>query len=177
MTFARRVARSRVIRNWPRCTRICVGLSQLAPDRRARAAMSPAAAAGTGLLSTSTHELMSGLSYSPPTGIWTKLRFTPPSQTIQDRGGRLGVAIQSPLPEGQEPALAEAILDSGGGVVLICWKHQHIPALAQAIPTVNATTIPTGWPSDRFDIIWKVALDPRHRMLRVGPSPPTTPGW
>jgi hypothetical protein len=53
------------------------------------------------------------------------------------------------VPEGQEPALAEALLDSGGGVVLICWEHQHIPALARTIPTVNATTIPTGWPSDR----------------------------
>jgi hypothetical protein len=67
--------------------------------------------------------------------------------------------IQSPVPEGQEPALAEAVLGGGGQVVLICWEHQHIPALAQAIPTLDATTIPTKWPGERFDVIWTFVLD------------------
>jgi len=55
-------------------------------------------------------------------------------QTIQALSERLGVSIQSPVPEGQEPALAAAVLASGGEVVLICWEHQHIPALARPSP-------------------------------------------
>ena len=38
--------------------------------------------------------------------------------------------------------------------MLICWEHQHIPALAQALPTVPGTTVPDPWPGDRFDVIW-----------------------
>jgi hypothetical protein len=44
-------------------------------------------------------------------------------------------------------------------VVLVRWEHQHIPALAQAIPTLDATATPTKWPGERFDVIWTFALD------------------
>ena len=98
--------------------------------------------------------------YSPSYGNPDKTQAHREFQTIQGLSGRLGLPIQSPLPEGQEPALAEAILASGGEVVLICWEHHHIPAIAQVIPTVDATTIPTVWPGDRFDVIWTFALEP-----------------
>jgi len=80
-------------------------------------------------------------------------------QTIDGLAGRLGIPIQSPVPEGEEAALAEAVLASGSEVVLICWEHEHIPAIAQRLPTVDATTIPTVWPDDRFDVIWTFELD------------------
>ncbi len=92
-------------------------------------------------------------------------------QTIQGLSERLGVPIQSPVPEGQEPALAAAVLASGGEVVLMCWEHQHIPALAQAVPTLDATTIPSAWPGDRFDVIWTFTLDPATGRYAFGQVP------
>ncbi len=44
------------------------------------------------------------------------------------------------------------------GVVLICWEHHHIPALASSLPAVAGTSIPQTWPDDRFDVIWAFTL-------------------
>ncbi len=63
-------------------------------------------------------------------------------QTIQGLSGRLGVPINSPVAEGQESALARAVVADYTSVVLICWEHQHIPAIATALPTVSGTQIP-----------------------------------
>src|SRR5262249_8414085 len=98
--------------------------------------------------------------YSPSYGDPEKRPAHRTFQTIQGLGGRLGVSIYSPVPEGQEPALAEAVMASGDEVVLICWEHDHIPALARSFPTVDSTSIPTVWPGDRFDVIWTFSLDP-----------------
>ena len=46
------------------------------------------------------------------------------------------------------------------GVVLICWEHQHIPALASSLPAIPGTVIPQQWPGDRFDVIWTFTLVP-----------------
>lgn len=83
---------------------------------------------------------------------------TPHYQTIQALSGRLNVSINSPYAEGQESALADAVVTNDTGVVLICWEHQHIPAIATALPTVSGTQIPPGWPGDRFDLIWSFSL-------------------
>ena len=109
--------------------------------------------------------------YSPSYGAAGKTQAHRTFQTIQGLAGRLGLPIQSPVPEGQEPALIEAILASGGQVVLICWEHHHIPALAQAIPTLDATTVPTAWPGDRFDVIWTFGLDPATGRYAFGQVP------
>jgi len=109
--------------------------------------------------------------YSPSYGKPDKTQAHRTYQTIQGLAGRLGLPIQSPVPEGQEPALAEAILGSGREVVLICWEHRHIPALAQAIPTVDATTVPTKWPGERFDVIWSFALDAAAGCYAFGQVP------
>ena len=49
---------------------------------------------------------------------------------------------------------ADAILAGGGEVVLICWEHHHIPALAEAIPTL-----------DRMPAI---GFQPRHIRFIIG---------
>ena len=66
--------------------------------------------------------------------------------------------INSPFAEGQESALASAVVADYTGVVLICWEHQHIPAIATALPTVSGIQIPAAWPGDRFDVIWSFTL-------------------
>jgi hypothetical protein len=80
--------------------------------------------------------------------------------------GRLGVAIDSPFGEGQEPQLAASVVSSYSGVVLICWEHDHIPALASALPTVPGTAIPKKWPGDRFDVVWTFTLVPGSAPAR-----------
>jgi hypothetical protein len=108
--------------------------------------------------------------YSPAYGDPEKRRAQRTFQTIQGLAGRLGVSVQSPVPEGQELALAAAVVASGDEVVLICWEHDHIPALARSFPTVDAT-IPTVWPDDRFDVIWTFSLDPTTGRYVFGQVP------
>jgi len=81
-------------------------------------------------------------------------------QTIQGLSDRLGLAIASDFAEGSEPELAASVVSSYSGVVLICWEHDHIPAIATSLPTVPGTVIPQPWPGDRFDVIWTFTLVP-----------------
>jgi len=81
-------------------------------------------------------------------------------QTIQGLSDRLGLAIVSDFAEGSEPQLAASVVSSYSGVVLICWEHDHIPAIATSLPTVPGTVIPQPWPGDRFDVIWTFTLVP-----------------
>ena len=81
-------------------------------------------------------------------------------QTIQGLGDRLGLQIASAFAEGQEPQLAASVVSGYSGVVLICWEHDHIPALASSLPAIPGTAIPQTWPGDRFDVIWTFTLVP-----------------
>jgi hypothetical protein len=81
-------------------------------------------------------------------------------QTIQALSDRLGTAIISDFAEGQEPQLAASVVSGYSGVVLICWEHDHIPALASSLPATAGTAIPQQWPGDRFDVIWTFTLVP-----------------
>jgi hypothetical protein len=120
-------------------------------------------------ISSSTAETIGRRAGQKPGSRLLEMRFLLPFTSSPTPNSRR--SIQSPVPEGQEPALAEAILASGGEVVLICWEHDRIPALGQAIPTVDGTTIPTVWPGDRFDVIWTFALDPATGRYVFGQVP------
>jgi hypothetical protein len=86
-------------------------------------------------------------------------------QTIQGLGERLGLPITSPFAQGQEQQLADDLVRSHSGVVLICWEHKHIPLIASALPLVSGTAIPPKWPGHRYDVIWSFTLAPE-------PGPP-----
>jgi hypothetical protein len=93
-------------------------------------------------------------------------------QTIQGLAGRLKVAIGTPFEVGQEAPLAASLVSGYSGVVLICWDHERIPALAEALPTAPGTVIPGRWPEDRFDVIWSFSLlsgqtAPRYAFSQV----------
>jgi hypothetical protein len=81
-------------------------------------------------------------------------------QTIMGLSDRLGLPIDSPFPEEQEPKLAASVVSDYPGVVLICWEHSRIPELASALPVTDASAIPQKWPSHRFDVIWTFTLVP-----------------
>jgi hypothetical protein len=87
-------------------------------------------------------------------------------QTIEGLSGRLGLAIVSAFAEGQEPQLAASVVSGYSGVVLICWEHEHIPALASSLPVTPGTAIPQAWPGDRFDVIWTFTLVPGASPVR-----------
>lgn len=50
-----------------------------------------------------------------------------------------------------------AALAAQAGVVLVCWQHQGLPALARAVAAPQPLLeLPDGWewPKNRFDMIW-----------------------
>ncbi len=81
-------------------------------------------------------------------------------QTLQGLGERFGLPITPACAEGEEASLASSLTRDHKGVVLICWDHAHIPALATALPLAEGTAIPRKWPDDRFDIVWAFSLVP-----------------
>ena len=81
-------------------------------------------------------------------------------QTIQGLADHLGLPIHTPFEVGHEPQLAASLLNTGSGVVLICWEHHHIPTIASALPVVSGTVIPLAWPKHRYDVVWAFTLVP-----------------
>jgi hypothetical protein len=81
-------------------------------------------------------------------------------QTIQGLSERLALPIASPFAQGHEQQLADSLVSSHSGVVLICWEHKHLPAIAAALPLADGTVIPEKWPGDRYDVIWEFTLAP-----------------
>jgi hypothetical protein len=81
-------------------------------------------------------------------------------QTIQGLSERLALPIASPFAQGHEQQLADSLVSSHSGVVLICWEHKHLPSIAAALPLADGTVIPEKWPGDRYDVIWEFTLDP-----------------
>jgi broad specificity phosphatase PhoE len=78
-----------------------------------------------------------------------------PLQTITPLAQELNVAPVLDFGKGQEADLAKQIL-ARSGVILISWQHEAIDEIARSLVAGNEpkATIPTEWPSDRFDIVW-----------------------
>ncbi len=91
--------------------------------------------------------------YSPDYGTPSATRGHRTYQTIEGLSDRLGLPINTLCAEHDSADLAKATLADTSEVVLICWEHTHIPAIASALPTTPDTRIPE-WPADRFDMIW-----------------------
>jgi hypothetical protein len=85
-------------------------------------------------------------------------------QTIQGLSEQLGLPITAQFAQGQEQQLADSLVRSCSGVVLICWEHSHIPVIASSLPVVGGTALPRKWSGDRYDVIWSFTLVP-------GPGP------
>ena len=75
-----------------------------------------------------------------------------PQHTVGPLAAVLGIAPKLDFTVGDEAALASAA-QSAAGPVLICWHHERIPDIANAI-LGNSTTCPQHWPDDRFDVVW-----------------------
>ena len=87
-------------------------------------------------------------------------------QTIQGLSEHLDLPITSQFTQGQEQQLADSLVRSHPGVVLICWEHKDIPVIASSLPVVSGTVIPQKWPGDRYDVIWSFTLVPESGPVR-----------
>jgi hypothetical protein len=87
-------------------------------------------------------------------------------QTIQGLSEHLGLPITSEFTQGQEQQLADSLVRSSSGVVLICWEHSHIPVIASSLPLVSGTAIPRKWPGHRYDVIWSFTRVPDPGPVR-----------
>jgi hypothetical protein len=103
---------------------------------------------------------------SPSSGGLSKRIAHRTYQTIEGISDRLGIEIATAFAEGEEAELAARLVSEHSGVVLICWEHHHIPALAAALPTVNGAAIPKKWPGHRYDVIWAFKRDPAAPAAR-----------
>jgi hypothetical protein len=104
-------------------------------------------------------------------------------QTLTPLARKLGLEINADFTPGEEQELASHAR-SRGGVVLVCWRHQHLPALAHHL-LGDETTAPQEWSEDRYDLVWVFDLDPAtdtYRFSQVaqnllhGDSPIIAPG-
>lgn len=84
-----------------------------------------------------------------------------PALTVTPLAERLRLAIQTPVPKGEEDRLVTEFLQPATGNVLVCWEHHHLPALAAAfashagIPVDSLPAQAKFWPEDDF---WSVII-------------------
>jgi hypothetical protein len=96
-----------------------------------------------------------------------------PGLTLLPLSQRLGLAIRSEHPVGCRPAkVVKSLLAIEAGVVLLCWEHDHLVAIAYAmaaaVPVANPAEVPACWPGDRFDVIWRFDLDEQAGIWTFG---------
>jgi hypothetical protein len=76
-----------------------------------------------------------------------------PLETVTLLAAKLGVQIDLRFGKGNETGLAAAV-SQVAGVVLVCWQHEDIVAIANAL-TPAPSGIPVNWPGDRFNVIFR----------------------
>jgi hypothetical protein len=76
-----------------------------------------------------------------------------PTQTVSVLSAKLGLTTKNTFTRGQEASLVAEIATLAG-TTLVCWQHEMIPTIATNIMG-NAVGLPTAWPDDRFDVVWR----------------------
>jgi phosphohistidine phosphatase SixA len=99
------------------------------------------------------------------------------NETIQPLSDVIHVPVDDTFAADQQRALAEHILhdspDLKDKIVLICWHHEKIPALAQ---NLDASPVPAFWPDSDFDSIWQLQYSASgFATLTVRKEPPVAP--
>ena len=76
-----------------------------------------------------------------------------PLETVTPLAARLGVTVDLRFTKGQEAALAGTI-SQVPGVVLVCWQHEDILAIAKALDP-SPQGLPAAWPGSRFNVVFQ----------------------
>jgi len=87
-----------------------------------------------------------------------------PYLTLLPLSQRLSQTILSEYAVDADPTMiVSSLLAMEDDVVLVCWEHDHLVNIVGAIASTglvaNQGDIPTSWPDDRFDVIWRFDLN------------------
>lgn len=96
-----------------------------------------------------------------------------PNLTLLPLSQRLGVTILSEYAVDDDPTkIVSSLLALESAIVLVCWEHDHlvniVAALGSIVPVANRGDVPTSWPDDRFDVIWRFDLDEQTEKWTFG---------
>ena len=76
-----------------------------------------------------------------------------PRQTVTPLAEKLKIEIDLEFAKGDETRLANA-LSAADGVTLVCWQHENIFEIANAL-TPTPIGVPNTWPSTCFNVIFR----------------------
>jgi broad specificity phosphatase PhoE len=93
---------------------------------------------------------------------------TRPRDTLQPLAAALGVPIDETLAADDPlPAIA-AHLNEMSGPLLVCWRHETLPALADEL--LQRSQAPTRWPDGCYDMVWVIEQQRFTRTLAQVPQ-------
>jgi len=75
-----------------------------------------------------------------------------PLETISALAAKLGIDVDLRFAKGHEADLA-ATLSRMDGVALVCWQHEDIAAIANAL-SPQPQGVPGKWPGERFNVVF-----------------------
>jgi hypothetical protein len=78
-------------------------------------------------------------------------------ETLEPLAGALRLSINQAFGDTNHIPLAKAVRALNGAVVVICWKHDGLPALARALGVRN----PPVWPRNQFNHVWHISYSSR----------------
>jgi hypothetical protein len=96
----------------------------------------------------------------------TQRPSTRPRDTLLPLAEALGLSIDEQWSaEDPHPAVAAA-LRRLEGPVLVCWRHEDLPALA--VELLLGRSAPSRWPPSRYDLVWVIQqIGPSWRLTQV----------
>lgn len=74
-------------------------------------------------------------------------------RTVEPLAAMLGLPVVHTYGHDDHAAVAERAASEADGTVLICWKQEGLPLLANALLGAESLS-PQHWPRDRFDLVW-----------------------
>lgn len=92
-------------------------------------------------------------------------------QTVTPLAKALGVRINADFTRGQTSKVVRDLMENpayDGRMVLVCWQHTNLVALAQALAEYNNSqkvVIPQVWPDGAFDRVWLLDLSKKGKVI------------
>ena len=92
-----------------------------------------------------------------------------PSLTMEPFAKAANLKIDTRFGNNQAAELAaELRANQQGKVILICWRHQYIPALLRALGAKPKHFLPNGkWPSEVYDWVILLSYDQEGQLVRA----------
>jgi hypothetical protein len=82
-------------------------------------------------------------------------RSSRPVDTVRPLAEMLGLPVDDSLASDDPPARVAQALRALETPLLVCWRHDTLPALADALLQRSGDT-PPKWPEDRHDVVWVI---------------------